>query len=251
MTRLILTKDLRIAPRAKAGLGATRAAYGASRGTRSPRASGGQNARRHGVAAQPVYEAVGLGERIPEERGLTALLIGRASSAAPLDRTSARCSICASRYGGSRATPQARPRTWTRALLLATTLDRLGRGEEALDEADRALALANARARPEWWASRYVRSLWWPAAIRPSTSCSTRLRISVPRRCVSGTRPDRPRRSVSSCGAPRGLPRAVPHRPRYRRRRRGRASGSARSRGAKRQWRPRLETASRRRAHPE
>ena len=35
----MLTKDLRIAPRANAGLGAPRAAYGASRGTRSPRAS--------------------------------------------------------------------------------------------------------------------------------------------------------------------------------------------------------------------
>ena len=51
-------------------------------------------------------------------------------------------------------------------------------------------------------------------------------------------------------GEPRGLPRAVAHRPRYRRRRRGRASGSARPRGAKRQWRLRLETVSRRRAHP-
>ena len=34
------------------GVGAPRAAYGASRGTRSPRASPGQNACRHGVAAR-------------------------------------------------------------------------------------------------------------------------------------------------------------------------------------------------------
>ena len=54
MTLLRLTKDLRIAPRANAGLGAPRAEYGASRGTRSPRASAGQNARRHGVAAAHV-----------------------------------------------------------------------------------------------------------------------------------------------------------------------------------------------------
>ena len=53
MTRLMLTKDLRIAPRANAGLGAPRAAYGASRGTRSPLASAGQNARRYAWRRSP------------------------------------------------------------------------------------------------------------------------------------------------------------------------------------------------------
>ena len=64
-THLMLTKDPRIAPRANAGLGAPRAAYGASQGTRSPRASAGQNARRHGVAAQPFARSRPALERTP------------------------------------------------------------------------------------------------------------------------------------------------------------------------------------------
>ena len=64
-SNLMLTKDLGIAPRANAGLGAPRAAFGASRGTRSPRASAGQNARRHGVTAQPFARSRPALERTP------------------------------------------------------------------------------------------------------------------------------------------------------------------------------------------
>ncbi len=78
-THLMLTKDLRIAPRANAGLGAPRAAYGACQGTRSPRASAWQNARRHGVAAQPFARSRPALERTP--RGATCARTGRGTPA--------------------------------------------------------------------------------------------------------------------------------------------------------------------------
>jgi hypothetical protein len=61
----MLTKDLRTAPRANASLGATRAAYGASRTTRSPQVSARQNSRRHGLAARPYARSRPALDRTP------------------------------------------------------------------------------------------------------------------------------------------------------------------------------------------
>jgi ATP/maltotriose-dependent transcriptional regulator MalT len=92
--------------------------------------------------AQATYDRTGLGERLPDHRPLTPLLISRGMlrhaqghrERAAIDLREALERI--GRYArGTTAGMDAR-------VLLATTLHELGRGEEALAEADQALALA-------------------------------------------------------------------------------------------------------------
>jgi DNA-binding CsgD family transcriptional regulator len=94
--------------------------------------------------AQAAYEATGFGERLPEHRPLTPLLISRGvlrhaqghRERAVIDLREALERI--GRYTtGTTSGMDAR-------LLLATTLHELGRGDEALAQADEALALARA-----------------------------------------------------------------------------------------------------------
>ena len=83
MTHLMLTKDLGIARRANASLGATRAVYAAPRRTKPPRGPAGQNARRHGVAA-PALRPIPSGARA-HARGATCARTGsRHAGAAPV-----------------------------------------------------------------------------------------------------------------------------------------------------------------------
>ena len=74
MTRLMLTKDPRIAPRANASLGATRAAYGAFPDHEVAPGLSTQNSRRHGLAARPYARSRPALDRTP---GATCAHTGR------------------------------------------------------------------------------------------------------------------------------------------------------------------------------